>query len=625
VKLIIKHILQLILFWFLLFFIDRIIFYCGITNLLKDVPLSLILQSFYKALRLDLSMIGYFTALPLLLYFIYCLSRKEFVIIIIDGFNYLFIILYHLAAIGEMCLYREWKAKLSMQALEHFINPSEVFKSASLGLTVLFFSLSITCSWIFIKIYNRKISLKNTHPIASETFGKLYWKSCSFLIIGIVFTGLSIRGGVQQIPIQSSDAFFCTQPTVNDAAVNPLWNITYNLIDYENHFKENPYKDFDLQKANDIVQTLYHVDKDTTISFLNTTRPNIVFIILEGWSAYGVKSFGGDDFAPFTDSLSRQGIRFTKLYPVGYVSDQGIPAVLSSYPCVSHISIINQSSKSAKLPCISEDLEKVGYQSGFVFGGDLNYGNIRSYVLNKKFNVVKEEHDFESAIPRGKLGIQDGYMAEEYIKLINAAKSPFVYAWFTLSTHMPYDYPGEKKQLAKLENDYVNSITYADKSLKHFFAESKKQAWYNNTLFVIVSDHSHGNQKDFNDYDPEYHRIPLLFFGDVINEKFRGKSMDSVYSQLDIIKTILKQMKLDDDAKQYVWGKNMFNPYTKPFAFYCNFSGAGFITNKGFIAYQHDVKQLIFNSFGDKNIQADSLTIFGKAFQQSAYEDYRLK
>jgi phosphoglycerol transferase MdoB-like AlkP superfamily enzyme len=624
-KPILKHIFQLILFWFILFFIYRIVFYIGISSLLNDVSFSLIFQSFYKGLRLDLSMIGYLLLFPIILFFFYSLFQKKIILKIIDGLNYFLIILYSLTAIGEMCLYREWKAKLSMQALEHFLHPSEVFKTTSWGLTILFFSLSIIGSVLFIKIYSRKFSLKNNPPIDAKSFGKVRWKSFAFIAVGAILNFITLRGGIQQIPIQDGDAFFCTQPAVNDATVNPLWNISYNIIDYFNHFKENPYNYFDIKEANEMVGMLYKTDKDTTISFLKATRPNIVFIIMEGWSAYDIKSFGGDNFAPFMDSLSRQGIRFTKLYPAGYVSDQGIPAVLSSFPCNPHISVINQSSKSAKLPCINQDLEKEGYQSGFMFGGDLTYGNIKSYIYNKKFDVVKEEKDIDNSIPRGKLGVQDGDMEGQYLKLLNAAKPPFVYAWFTLSTHMPYDFPGEKKQLVVAENDYVNGISYADKAFQHFFEEAKKQAWYKNTLFVIVSDHSHGCQKQFSPYDCEYHRIPLVFFGDVIDSTYRGKEVSAVFSQLDITKTLLKQMKMDEEAKQYVWGKNMFNPSTKSFAFYCSNSGAGFINNEGFIGYQQSVKDLIFNSFGDKNSMADTLTRYGHAFQQSVFEDYRLK
>lgn len=624
-KPIFRQALLLILFWFGIFFINRIIFYCCVTPLLRDVPFSLIVRSLYNCLRLDMSTVGYLTVFPLTLYLVYFLIRKKIVLHVIDTFNYFLIILYNLIAFGEICLYREWKAKLSAQALEHFTHPAEVFKSASMGLTLLFFSLSIIFSWIYIRIYKRKISNKPFHISSRESVKARIFKSSGWLVALLAFAIITIRGGLQAIPIQSSDAYFCTTPIVNDAAVNPFWNLVYSIMQFEGNLKENPYKDFTQEKSDAIVKSLFAIPKDTTVSFLKTTRPNIVFILLESWSAYTVKSFGGDNFAPFMDSLSRQGIRFTKLYPAGYVSDQGIPAVLSGYPCTSRIAIINENSKSIPLPCINQDLHKYGYQSGFVFGGDLNYGNIRSYIYNKKFDVIREERDFESEIPRGKLGIQDKHMAAEYLKLLNSAKAPFVYSWFTLSSHMPYDFPGEKKQLVRSENEYVNSVMYADGALKQFFNEAKKQNWYKNTLFVLVADHSHASHKEFNVYDAEYHRIPLVFFGDVIDSAYRGKIIDQVYSQLDITYSLLKQMKLNEESRQYVWSKDMFNPYSKHFAFYCSYSGGGFITDEGFVGYQHGLKDLIFNTLDSNKVLSDSLTLFGKAFQQSVYEDYRLK
>jgi phosphoglycerol transferase MdoB-like AlkP superfamily enzyme len=512
-----------------------------------------------------------------------------------------------------------------MQALEHFKNPAEVFKSASIGLTLLFFSLTVVFSWLYIGIYKRKISLKQDHPLQTRKGSFRLIQGSAMLISIAAFSIISIRGGLQQIPIQSSDSFFSTTPIVNDVAVNPLWNITFNFMEYENHFKDNPYKDFPQAEANRITRELFSVSKDTTIQFLTNKRPNIVFILLESWSAYTIGSFGGDNYAPFVDSISKEGIRFTKAYPAGYVSDQGIPAVLSGYPAVSRIAIINESSKSVPLPCINQDLKPYGYQSGFVFGGDLNYGNIRSYVYNKKFDVIKEEKDFEAAIPRGKLGIQDKNMAVEYLETLNAAKEPFVYTWFTLSSHMPYDFGGEKKRLVKTENDYINSITYSDEALRDFFAKAKTQPWYNNTLFVLVADHSHASHRELNVYDAEYHRIPMVFFGNVIDSAFRGKTVEHVVSQLDITHTLLKQIGLDKESQQYVWSKNMFNPYARHFAFYCSYSGAGFITDDGFVGFQHGLNELIFNTLQDKKNLSDSLIMYGKAFQEAVYEDYRLK
>jgi hypothetical protein len=91
------------------------------------------------------------------------------------------------------------------------------------------------------------------------------------------------------------------------------------------------------------------------------------------------------------------------------------------------------------------------------------------------------------------------------------------------------------------------------------------------------------------------------------------------------VPSLLKQMGLDEERKRYEWGKDMFSPGSAHFAYYCNFSGAGMVSDSGYIGYQHDLEQLLFNSFGEKAPAADSLLRLSKAFEQSLYEDYRLK
>jgi phosphoglycerol transferase MdoB-like AlkP superfamily enzyme len=623
-KYLFKKVALLLLFWLGVFLILRISFYLCTISLWNNTPLNITLQSLFRGLRLDLSTIGYLSAVPLLLLTTYYLTGSKLFLSLVNFINRLFIIIYTLSAVGEACLYREWKSKLSMQALQHFLHPSEVFKTTSLGLTIMFFGLSLFFSFLLIFIYNKYIVSTEEDFIKEKNITKRLLNGVSALVIIVGLVVIGIRGGLQTIPIQSSDAFFCSIPIANDAAVNPLWNIIYSIIEYENHFKRNPYEHFEINEAKGMVEAMYATPKDTTVKFLTVNRPNIVYIILESWSAYVSKAFGGDDFAPFIDSISQHGIAFTKMYPPAYVSDQGIPAILSANPSVSRISVIMEPTKSIKLNCISEDLKKQGYQSGFIFGGDLNYGNLKGYVYNKGFDVVKEEVDFYS-YPRGKLGVQDEEMQQIFLNHLNEAKTPFVFAWFTLSSHMPYDFEGEKKKLVDHpENDYINSILYTDNSLKHFFAEAKKQVWYNNTLFVIVADHSHASHKSFGVYDAEYHRIPLLFFGEVIKPEWKGKKIDAVFSQADISPTLLYQMDLTNEAKQYTWGKNMFNPYSKHFAYYCSFGGGGFVTDSGSVGLQNNVDVPVV-----KNCKNDSLTNYlinqAKAFQQCIYEDYRLK
>ncbi|MEY5048080.1 MAG: hypothetical protein RLZZ175_1439 [Bacteroidota bacterium] len=625
----IKHFLiqlsLITLFWLCLFAVNRIVFYAFISHLINDVPFTILLSSLFHAIRLDMSMVGYFSSIPLLILFIYYLFPKQGLLKFINVFIAFLVIVYNLISVGEMGLYREWKAKMSMQALMHFSNPDEVFRTTSFDLMIYFVVFNVLLSGAFIYIFYKKVAFtKNIIPVDNIlTSAKKLILFPILLLIIVAFSVINIRGGLQQIPIQSSDAYFTNNPLVNDASVNPFWNLIFNIIEYNNKFKENPYKDFPQADADKITRSLFAVQKDTTEIFLNNSKPNIVYILLESWSASCVEGFGGDNYAPFMSSLAKEGISFTKFYPGGYVSDQGIPAVLSGYPALSRMSVINVSEKSVKLPCISEDLKPLGYQSGFYFGGDLNYGNLRSYVYQKKFDIVKEEKDY-SDLPKGKLGIHDNYMNKQFITEINQLKQPFLASWFTVSTHMPYDFEGTKKRLTPLENDFTNSMVFADSCLKVFFDYAKKQAWYKNTLFVLVADHSHGSHKNSDPFMAAYHQIPCVFYGDVIKNEFKGRKIDKVFSQLDITPSILKQMKLHNEAEKYVWSKNMFNPYSKNVAYYCSYGGAGMVSNKGWIGFNHQSPGLMYDEIKPKQ-ESDSLTKYAKAFQQSVYEDYRTR
>jgi phosphoglycerol transferase MdoB-like AlkP superfamily enzyme len=525
-------------------------------------------------------------------------------------------------SIGECGLYREWKAKLSMQALSHFADPAEVFRTTSTPLMFFFFASTLVLSALYLVLYFKFIRIKlSDFPTSIAFTNRLGKVGLSLIIIAFIWT-IAFRGGIGNIPIQSSDSFFCNEQHINDAAVNPFWNLMSDFVFWMYHGKENPYNRLEKSKVASIISKVYEVKKDTTEVFLNIKKPNLVFIILESWSANCVKSFGGDDFAPFADSLCLQGIRFTNFYPAGYVSDQGIPAILSGFPASSRIAIINQTSKSLKLPCINQDLAPKGYSSGFVFGGDLNYGNIRSYLFTKNWQHITEEKNLPKSMEHGALGIHDNEMATVFLQKLNQAKPPFVYSWFTVSTHMPYDYKEPKKKLTEIENDFVNSITYSDQALRIFFSEAKKQPWYDSTLFVVCADHSHGAHIVHNACTPEYNKIPMFFFGNVIKREYQGKEITSTFNQVDIAPTLLCQMGLQKEAKEYYWGKNMFNPYSKKFSFYCSFNNSGIVFDKGYVVYQYQNNSIATMYPQNNKELTDSLTKVLLAIQQGVYQDY---
>jgi phosphoglycerol transferase MdoB-like AlkP superfamily enzyme len=314
-------------------------------------------------------------------------------------------------------------------------------------------------------------------------------------------------------------------------------------------------------------------------------RPNVCIVILESWSADLIESLGGySGVTPNFEKLISEGYLFTHIKPAGHVSDQGVPAVLSGYPALPIGSAINQPERQVDLANINNQFSAAGYYSSFFFGGQLIYGNIKTYIFRNGFNRVTEQQDLPSSIPSGKLGIHDSIMLSVWHDSLNAYKQPFFSSLFTQSTHAPFDAP-QAKVITWGDGyvPYLNSAVYADRQLGAFFEAAKKEPWYDNTIFILVADHSHGTPKDYSYDSPEFYHIPLLIYGGALKEEFRGVKNDRLASQTDIASTLLHQ--LGYSSAPYRWSKNLMNPYSQQFAFYTFDEGFGFVDTSGTIIW----------------------------------------
>ena len=73
--------------------------------------------------------------------------------------------------------------------------------------------------------------------------------------------------------------------------------------------------------------------------------------------------------------------------------------------------------------------------------------------------------------------------------------------------------------------------------LETFFEEAKKKKWYENTLFVITSDHAFNmSNADYNSPNTLY-RIPLIFY--TPDRSLMVKKDSAVVSQIDITPSVL--------------------------------------------------------------------------------------
>ncbi|MEI7498815.1 MAG: LTA synthase family protein [Bacteroidota bacterium] len=520
---------------------------------------------------------------------------------------------YALSAAGEMGIYAEWKTKLTYKVVKYLNHPSEIFNSAETGIFYFLVFLFLFMCTLGIYAYIRYFYVNIEH------IKRNLWFTLGFFLFTPGFLFLGLRGGIQQIPINQSESYFSEHNILNIAAVNNAFNLYISIFENLENFDHDPYIFMDNETAARVMTKIYQTPGDSTKSILKTSRPNIVLLILESWSADLIADLGGKPgITPEFEKLQKNGILFDQVYSSGSRSEQGMASIFGGFPGHPISSITVQPDKFVKLPSLVKDLEKIGYSTSFYFGGQLIYGNIKSYIIFNGFNKIMEGENFPESLPRGKLGIHDEFTLDYMVNDIGNMKQPFFSVLFTLSTHSPWDQPFEKPlKWGDNEREYINAAYYTDHCLGEYFTKARRKPWYSNTLFILVADHSHNSYRNWHPQSKEYHKIPFMFCGDVIKEEFRGTVCNKLGNQHDLPATLLGQLNLRD--QKFNFSKNLLNPLVPDFAYYSTEDGVGWIRPNGYYAY--DKTSDFYYWWTDPKL-SDSIRQEGKAYLQTVFGEY---
>ncbi|MBL7934095.1 MAG: LTA synthase family protein [Bacteroidia bacterium] len=349
------------------------------------------------------------------------------------------------------------------------------------------------------------------------------------LLISFGFVVLALRGGMQRVPISIVNAGSVSEPKEVPIVLNTPFTIIKSASD--NSLSElNYYPPDQLYK----IYSPYHHFKD-----LKPNKKNLVVLLLESFSKEYTKLSGKKSYTPFLDSLMDHSMVCTNAFANGNKSIEGIPAILASLPSFLDVPFINSRYANNEQSSFPRLLKNEGYYSAFLHGGingTMNFdswANLAGYDAFYGRNEYPDQKDFD-----GFWGIWDEPYLQYCSGMLSSFKQPFHAAIFTLSSHHPYLVPDKyKNKFPKSELENSESIGYADYALRRFFDSAKKTNWYQNTLFVLVADHSSIS------VDPFYMgwggqvSIPILFF----NPDNSLKSVhEETFSQIDILPSALE-------------------------------------------------------------------------------------
>jgi len=596
------------LYWILFFAGAKVAFLLYHFNLTKALTGIEVLKVFLYGSRMDASFTAYICIFPFLLFFIKSIVLKFSVNKIITIYTFILVIVFSFLITADLELYAAWGYRMDATPLQYFKSPKEMaatVSSAPLFLLLLIFIL-FTAVFIFIykKYFDFYIDKNQKRFHIADTLLSLF-------LIALLF--IPIRGGVQKIPMNISDVYFSEKIFADHAAINLPWNIMFSILN--RHNPQNPFDYFSKTKAEELVNDLYNTGQKKIPDILSVENPNIIIFILESYTAKWVGCLGGvPGVTPNLDKIAADGLLFTNIYAAGDRSEKGQVAVLSGYPNQAITSIIKTPTKTRQLPSINQSLEKIGYHSSYTYGGELEFANIKSYLINIGIDKLIDKYSFPVSERTTSWGVHDQYVFNRFYKDIQKEKQPFFAALFTLSSHEPYDVPMKPRFPGKDETTlYKNSVYYTDSIIGHFINTFKKDSMWKNTLIVFVADHGHPLPgHDPNDRPSKFH-IPLIFSGGALTMK--GK-VNAIGSQTDIVTTILDQLHLP--TNEFKWSKDLLDSSAKQFAFYSFNNGFGFVTPKGTETFDNISKKPIYK---DPDFDTSQLK-YGKAYMQLSYQDF---
>ncbi|WP_442796398.1 LTA synthase family protein [Pelobium manganitolerans] len=606
------------LFWLVFFILNKLAFELWNADKLSEFSAKEIFNTFYRGALMDMSMAGYFCALPFLyVAFLWLFKQLRVNIKPLNIYTIILIVITAVISVIDVNIYREWGSKINYKAIDMALDaPAEALASTASSPTLRTLVTLLLLMATGIGLY--KLCFKE-HIIVLKKVSLALKGPTVVLLLGLTF--LAIRGSISVAPMNTSRVYFSNHQALNIAAINTNWFLISDVLS-QSQLKTNPYIYFSAGEAKTMRDSLFVRPQDFP-KILKTETPNVVLIIIESFTADVIKELGPEqDITPNFSKLIKEGLLFTNIYSASDRTDKGLVATLSAFPSQATESIIKQNEKQMRLPAIPLELNKKGYHNSFIYGGDLNFANFKSYLMSHGFTHVKDQYDIKSDAKTTKWGFADEVTAKAHLEMLNKTSTPFFSTFLTLSNHEPFYLRSYKFGKNNVNNMFRSTSFYTDSVLYDYVQKAKKQSWYQNTLFIMLADHGHRLPTEKNEiFEPGRYHIPLLFFGGALKEEYRDKKNERIGSQVDLASTLLQQLNCTDTAFHY--SKNLLAPDAKSFAFYSWNNGFGMVdSNKRAISFDPVGKRIIYqDQFPDKK-RENHLLKEAKALMQLVFTDY---
>ncbi len=601
-----------LLFWLVYFWVSKLVFLLFNFGQTTTLTLDEIIKIFTIGTKLDLSMASYLTVFTGILFSLSVLISPNLRYSILKIYTVLLLVVASFLNILDIGLYPHWGTRVSISAFDYIGDPKGIIANITLVDALMALGVFTAYLFLFIRFFNWLFKVEKQRLPWSK------WYTVPVMLFLTASLILPIRGGLNVSPINQSSVSFSNKLYANHAASNYLWNFS-KTVERRNKM-DNPCIYFSNEEAMQLFNAVENqrVNSDTIFVHRNKdVPPNVILIILESFSNKVISSLGGSfGVCPNLDSMVSESVVFPSFYASGNRSDRGMSAILAGYPSLLKTSIIRFPDKSDKLQMISDYFNRNNYETTFYYGGDIDFYNMKSIVLQGDYNKIVEQEQFPKKIrSMSKWGVPDGYLFDRVLEDVQSSHQPFFTVAYTISSHPPFDVPATIIEGNSNAEKYLNSVAYADSCVGAFIRALKKTELWENTLVVITADHGSLDPEKSEITEPATYRIPLIWTGGVVKDH---EVIDRVGGQPDLIPTLVRQLGGEPDST--LFGHDLFS--SPQYAFYMLDAGWGYIVPGA--EYYFPLNTGEFQQFGQTQNAAPDFD-FAKAYLQVLHDDFLSK
>lgn len=494
--------------------------------------------------------------------------RKQLRLILFSIAIFIFTLVIIQNTISEFFFWNEFGVRYNFIAVDYLVYTNEVIKNImeSYPVIPLFTSVGVITLIITYFIVKRSKPFLDNLPSFAEKI-----KSLGIYIV--LFIGATFLIPVLSKQETSHNVF------ANELQANGMYRFYLAFmnseLDYDKFYKTMPETDaFAL-----LQRQISAIAPDFSARTIQNTNPeirkNVVLITIESLSADFLKAYGNEqNITPFLDSLALQSLQFSNLYAVGNRTVRGIESVTLCLPPTAGESVVKRKDNKNKFST-GYVFKTKGYSVNFLYGGDAYFDNMEDFFGGNGYRIIDKKTLKPEEITFSNVwGVCDEDMAKKAITIMNEeAKTgkPFFNHWMTVSNHRPYTYPDGKINIDSHAKMREGGVKYTDYALKQFFAMAQKQAWFKNTVFLIVADHC-ASSSGHVQLPLDKYRIPAMIYAPGF---IQPSVCNKLISQIDLMPTLFGLLNFNYQTK--FLGQDVLKDDYKPRAFLATYQDLGLL------------------------------------------------